>query len=42
VFSDGHETGLYTWTYLYDLGLNYDKRWTGYLDELSQQKLSRD
>jgi DUF971 family protein len=42
VFNDGHETGLYTWSYLYELGFNHDKRWADYLKELDAQKLSRD
>lgn len=32
VFDDGHDTGLYTWTYLRDLGENYDARWARYLE----------
>ena len=27
VFDDGHETGLYTWDYLYDLGVNHKSNW---------------
>jgi DUF971 family protein len=42
VFSDGHETGLYTWTYLFDLGARHDERWAGYLKELETKGLSRD
>lgn len=30
-FSDGHNTGLYSWNYLYELGKNYDKNWASYL-----------
>ena len=35
IFDDGHDTGLYTWAYLYELGAEYDKRWQDYLDRLS-------
>ena len=34
VFDDGHDTGLYSWTYLHELGVNMDARWNGYLDRL--------
>src|ERR1044071_648381 len=27
VFDDGHDTGLFTWTYLYELGRERDKKW---------------
>lgn len=33
-FSDGHNTGLYAWTYLYWLGANQDQLWTDYLKRL--------
>ena len=36
VFDDGHETGLYTWDYLYELGENYENNWTNYLNELNK------
>ena len=35
VFDDGHDTGLYTWAYLYELGAGRDKRWQAYLDRLT-------
>ena len=31
VFDDGHDTGLYTWKYLYELGTERDARWSRYL-----------
>ena len=34
-FSDGHDTGLYSWDYLYDLGLRQDELWQSYLDRLA-------
>ena len=30
VFDDGHDTGLYTWDYLYELGQNRDAYWRRY------------
>ena len=35
VFDDGHDTGLYTWNYLYELGAEREKRWQAYLDRLT-------
>ncbi len=34
VFSDGHNTGLYTWKYLYELGNQQSDNWQSYLDRL--------
>lgn len=42
VFDDGHDTGLFTWTYLHTLGHEGDQRWAGYMAELEKQGLSRD
>lgn len=33
-FDDGHDTGLYSWKYLYELGQNYETKWQQYLDRL--------
>ena len=33
-FDDGHNTGLYTWQYLRELGEHYDRRWRQYLERL--------
>jgi DUF971 family protein len=33
-FSDGHTTGIYSWDYLYDLGVNREARWRSYLERL--------
>jgi len=35
VFDDGHDTGLYTWSYLYELGAHKAERWQAYLDRLT-------
>jgi DUF971 family protein len=34
VFSDGHDTGLYSWDYLYYLGENYEALWQDYITKL--------
>lgn len=41
VFDDGHDTGLYTWKYLYDLGAERDSRWQAYLDRLKAAGYAR-
>jgi len=33
-FDDGHNTGIFTWSYLYDLGHDYDENWAKYLELL--------
>jgi DUF971 family protein len=42
VFDDLHSTGIFSWTYLLDLGRNHDAYWAEYLDELAAQGLSRE
>ena len=34
-FDDGHDTGLYTWSYLYTLAVEYQQRWQADLDDLA-------
>ena len=41
IFDDGHDTGLYTWTYLYELGSQYAQRWQNYLDRLEAAGYAR-
>ena len=41
VFDDGHDTGLYTWAYLRELGENKVRRFQEYLAELAAKRLSR-
>jgi DUF971 family protein len=41
VFDDGHDTGLYTWAYLRELGQDRDARWQAYLDDLAAKTLTR-
>ena len=42
VFDDLHDTGIYGWEYLRDLGRNFARHWQDYLDELASKNLSRD
>ena len=35
-FDDGHDTGLYTWKYLAELGANYEQKWARYLERLER------
>ncbi len=41
-FDDGHNTGLYSWAYLRELGDERERRWAGYLTELEAKGMSRD
>jgi DUF971 family protein len=41
VFTDGHDTGIYSWEYLYDLGIRYDANWQSYLTRLERAGKSR-
>jgi DUF971 family protein len=41
-FDDGHDTGLYTWEYLYELGSKQEKLWQDYLRQLEEAGESRD
>ncbi len=36
VFDDGHDTGLYTWEKLYELGSEYEAKWQRYLERLEK------
>jgi DUF971 family protein len=42
VFDDGHDTGLYSWRYLYELCQNQQARWQEYLARLDKAGASRD
>jgi len=42
VFSDGHDSGLYSWDLLYNLGQHREELWQEYLKQLETQGLSRD
>ncbi|MGE5441542.1 MAG: gamma-butyrobetaine hydroxylase-like domain-containing protein [Bacteroidota bacterium] len=41
-FDDGHDTGLYTWDWLYNLGEDQERIWRTYLDALAERGLSRE
>ena len=42
VFDDLHDTGIFSWDYLAELGREQDRRWAGYLDALASRGLSRE
>jgi len=42
IFDDQHSTGIYSWSYLLELGRNRASLWQAYLDELTAKKLSRE
>ena len=42
LFSDGHESGLFTWAYLYELGRDQDRLMREYEDKLAAAGLDRD
>lgn len=41
-FDDMHDTGIFTWDYLHDMGQRKDEMWANYLAELAEKGLSRD
>lgn len=41
-FSDGHTSGIYSWSYLYELGENQQRLWAEYLRRLEEAGASRD
>ena len=41
-FDDLHDTGIYGWDYLRDLGRNHARYWQDYLDELAAKNMTRD
>jgi DUF971 family protein len=42
VFDDLHDTGIYSWDYLHELGREKERRWSVYLAALAAQGLTRD
>lgn len=40
-FSDGHQTGIFSWTVLHELGRNQESHWNAYLAALAEAGLSR-
>jgi DUF971 family protein len=41
-FSDGHDTGLYSWDHLYEIGRNQEALWKRYLERMREAGASRD
>ncbi len=41
IFSDGHDTGLFSWEYLYDLARNYEALWLEYIGKLDAAGIKR-
>jgi DUF971 family protein len=41
-FDDGHDTGLYSWSFLYELGRDQALKWGDYLKRLKREGLSRE
>ncbi len=41
-FDDLHDTGLYSWDYLYELGEEQAEKWAAYLEAVEEKGLSRD
>ena len=42
IFDDLHDTGIYSWSYLFQLGRDHGQIWNNYLEELEKRSLSRD
>ncbi len=42
VFDDGHDTGLYTWNYLYELGSEHTSKWAHYLERVRTHEKPRE
>ncbi|RED51530.1 gamma-butyrobetaine hydroxylase-like domain-containing protein [Aestuariispira insulae] len=41
-FDDLHDSGIYSWQYLYELGHDHDRRWQAYLADLEAKGLTRE
>lgn len=42
IFSDGHDSGIYTWSYLKSLGENFEANWQKYLDKVAHHHETKD
>lgn len=42
LFSDGHDSGIYSWDYLHSLGVNQQKMWNDYLNQMSEAGAKRE
>ncbi|MES2674320.1 MAG: DUF971 domain-containing protein [Pseudomonadota bacterium] len=41
-FDDGHDSGIFTWNYLYEIGSQHESLWNAYLEALQQAGKSRE
>ena len=41
VFDDNHDSGIYTWEYLHELGEHYESNWQNYLERLAEAGIER-
>ena len=41
-FDDGHDSGIFSWSYLYELGTHQEERWKAYLERLAAAGIDRD
>ena len=41
-FSDGHDTGIYSWDYFHTLGVNQDEMWRRYVERIDEAGASRE
>ena len=41
IYDDNHDSGIYSWSYLHELGITYAERWQDYLDRLAAAGHSR-
>ncbi len=41
IFDDGHDTGLYTWKYLHELGAQREQKWSAYLARVARSRPPR-
>ena len=42
IFSDGHDSGIYSWEYLYEMCVNQEEMWQDYLNRLEKAGVDRD
>jgi DUF971 family protein len=42
IFSDGHNSGIFSWTYLHELGVQQDQKWAKYIEQLANAGKSRE
>jgi len=41
IFDDNHDSGIFSWEYLYQLGAHYEKKWQTYLERLKEAGYDR-